>query len=64
MQDIKTQSNVSSDMLLIRLSTGGLLLFHGAAKLSHGHSFIREMLSEKGMPECLRLGVPLTEVIA
>ncbi|QXV67618.1 DoxX family protein [Mucilaginibacter sp. 21P] len=51
-------------MLLIRLSTGGLLLFHGAAKLSHGHSFIREILAEKGMPEWLWLGVPLTEVFS
>lgn len=64
MQDIKTQLNVSAAMLLIRLSTGGLLLFHGAAKLSHGHGFIREMLAQKGMPEWLWLGVPLTEVIA
>lgn len=51
-------------ILLLRLSTGGLLLLHGIAKLIHGHDFIEGLLAEKGLPQFLWLGVPLTEVIA
>lgn len=64
MQNEKTSLNLSIALLLIRVSTGGLLLFHGIAKLVHGHDFIRAMLAEKGLPGFLWLGVPLTEVIA
>ena len=64
MQNEKTSLNLSIALLLIRVSTGGLLLFHGIAKLMHGHDFIRAMLAGKGLPGFFWLGVPLTEVIA
>lgn len=64
MQNLKTSLNTSVALLVVRVSTGSLLLFHGIAKLMHGHGFIRELLAEKGLPEFLWLGVPLTEVIA
>lgn len=51
-------------LLVLRLSIGGLLILHGLAKLFHGHDFIRGMLAEKGLPQFLWLGVPLTEVVA
>jgi putative oxidoreductase len=51
-------------LFLLRLSTGGLLIFHGVAKIAHGHDFIRGMLADKGLPQFLWLGVPLTEVLA
>ncbi len=51
-------------IMLMRIATGGLLVFHGIAKFRHGHSFIRGMLAEKGLPEFLWLGVPLGECLA
>jgi len=51
-------------LFLLRLSIGGLLIFHGWAKISHGHDFIRSILADKGLPQFLWLGVPLTEVLA
>jgi len=56
----------NSDMgkLLLRLSTGGLMLFHGISKLIHGHGFIVAKLREAGLPSWLVAGVPLGEVVA
>lgn len=50
--------------LLLRWAAGGLMLFHGVHKLIHGHDFIRQKLSEAGLPEIMALGVPLGEVVA
>lgn len=63
---IKTIQHLNTDIgiLLVRIATGGLMIFHGIAKLQHGHEPIREMLTEKGLPEILWLGVPLGEFIA
>lgn len=59
-----TSVNYNIGLLIMRLSVGGLLLLHGIAKMSHGYDFIRGMLNEKGLPQLLWLGVPLTEVVA
>jgi putative oxidoreductase len=40
------------------------MLFHGVHKLINGHDFIKGILSEKGLPQFLWLGVPLAEIIA
>lgn len=40
------------------------MLFHGIAKLIHGHDKIKALLSAKGLPEALWLGVPFTEILA
>ncbi|WP_245915766.1 DoxX family protein [Apibacter adventoris] len=50
--------------LLIRISVGGLMIFHGIYKLIHGHDFIKIMLEKKGLPSILWLGVPIGEIIA
>lgn len=50
--------------LLLRVSIGGLMVFHGISKLYHGHDFIKGMLTSKNLPEYLWLGVPLGEVFA
>jgi putative oxidoreductase len=57
---------LNSDLgkLLLRISIGGLMVFHGLSKLYHGHDFIKKMLTSKNFPEYLWLGVPLGEVIA
>lgn len=64
MKTSETSPNHHLGLLIMRLSVGGLLIFHGIAKLSHGHEFIHEMLAEKGLPQFLWLGIPLTEVVA
>lgn len=56
--------NADLGKLLVRISVGGLMIFHGISKLIHGHDFIRMMLEEKGLPTFLWLGVPIGEVIA
>jgi len=58
------QLNNDLGILLIRIATGGLLVFHGIAKFQHGHDFVREMLAERGLPKFLWLGVPLGECLA
>lgn len=50
--------------LILRVTCGGLLLFHGIHKLEHGHTFIRLLLQEHGWPGFLVYGVPLAEVVA
>lgn len=40
------------------------MILHGIHKLIHGHDFIINQLSSKGLPTWLWLGVPVGEVIA
>ncbi|RXQ91500.1 DoxX family protein [Ancylomarina salipaludis] len=56
--------NTDLGILILRITVGGLMIFHGVAKLVHGHGFIIAALSQKGLPEILWLGVPLAEFIA
>lgn len=58
-----TTVNYNIGLFITRLAVGGLLLFHGIAKMSHGYDFIHGMLTEKGLPQFLWLGVPLTEIL-
>jgi putative oxidoreductase len=56
----------SSDFgkLLLRLSVGGLMLFHGFHKLHYGYGSIEQMLLKSGLPGYLSHGVPVGEVLA
>lgn len=58
--------NLKTDLakLLLRLSVGGLMLFHGVSKLLNGHHHIASMLESNGLPTILQYGVPVGEVIA
>jgi putative oxidoreductase len=49
---------------LIRLSIGGLMLFHGLFKLLHGTDQIQQILSEVGLPTFFSFGVLIGEVLA
>ena len=55
-----------SGKLILRLSVGLLMLFHGVAKIMHPGSldFIGGMLSSNGVPAFLAYGVYIGEVIA
>ena len=52
--------------LVLRLSVGGLMLFHGIAKIMHPGSleFIGGMLAGYGLPAILAYGVYIGEVVA
>ena len=50
-------------LLIIRIMTGGLMLFHGISKIFHGVSGIVSMVTEHGLPGFLAYAVYLGEVI-
>jgi len=56
----------SSDIakLLLRVSLGVLILFHGIHKLIHGVDGVKAMLVHSGVPELLAYGVYVGELIA
>lgn len=60
-------SSTSSDdlgKLVLRLTLGILLLFHGMAKLSHGVGGIEGMVAAHGLPGFLGWAVYIGEVVA
>ena len=50
--------------MLLRLSVGGILLFHGVFKLSHGVEWIKGPLAGSGLPASLAYGAYVGEIIA
>jgi putative oxidoreductase len=50
--------------LLLRVTIGGLMLFHGVAKLSHGIERIAGRVTAKGLPGFVAFGVYVGEVVA
>lgn len=61
-------SSLNSDVgrLILRLSVGGMMLFHGVAKIMHPASldFISNMLNSNNLPGLLAYGVYIGEVLA
>lgn len=58
--------NADTGKLILRLCLGGLMLFHGVAKIMHPASldFIGGMLMANNLPEILVYGVYIGEVVA
>lgn len=56
--------NADLGKLIIRLTLGGLLLFHGINKLINGIGFIEGQLASHGIPTFFAYGVYLGEVLA
>ena len=58
--------DANTGKLIVRLSVGLLMLFHGVAKIMHPGSldFIGGMLSNNGLPALLAYGVYIGEVVA
>lgn len=50
--------------LLLRVTVGGLLLFHGIFKFGHGIEHIVEMVRSHGLPGFVAYGVYLGEAVA
>ncbi|PHQ15211.1 DoxX family protein [Marinobacter profundi] len=55
--------NADLGKLIIRLTLGGLMLFHGIAKLLNGIGFIEGELASHGLPPVLAYGVYVGELI-
>lgn len=56
--------NADLGKLIIRLTLGGLMLFHGISKLINGIGFIEGQLASHGIPAFFAYGVYVGEVIA
>ena len=56
--------NADLGKLILRLTLGGLMLFHGIAKLLNGIGFIEGELANHGLPTVLAYGVYIGEVLA
>ena len=50
--------------LLLRVMLGGMLLFHGVAKVLHGIDFIKGLIHGQGLPEVLAYGIYVGEILA
>jgi len=59
--DIRSQH---PGVLLLRFTVGGLMLFHGVAKLTHGIGGIQGTLEHVGLPAWVGYGVLIGEIIA
>jgi len=55
--------NIDLGILILRITLGGLMLFHGIAKIIYGIGGIQEMLTAKGLPGFLAYGVYIGEII-
>src|SRR5688572_3065002 len=51
-------------LLVLRLTVGGLMLFHGLAKVQNGVESIGGNLAEIGLPAFISYGVYIGEVVA
>ncbi|WP_238318958.1 DoxX family protein [Segatella baroniae] len=51
-------------MLVLRLTVGGLMLFHGIHKLTAGVGFIGGMLAQMGLPPFIAYGALAAELVA
>jgi putative oxidoreductase len=62
-----TSSFIRSDdlgRLLLRVTIGGLLIFHGVSKLIHGIGWLPGLLAQHGVPEVVAYGVYVGEIVA
>ena len=50
--------------LLLRVTVGGLMLFHGISKVMHGVGPIEGMLEAKGLPAAMAYGAYVGEIVA
>lgn len=56
---------ISNDIakLILRLTVGGLMIFHGVAKLIHGIPWLGATVTGAGLPEFVKYGVYLGEIV-
>jgi len=61
---MSSRNNYNTGLLLLRLTLGVLMLFHGVSKLMNGIDGISGMLANRGIPGFLAYGVFIGEIIA
>jgi len=63
---LNTQTGEDIGKLILRLTVGGLMIFHGVSKLGDGGAlnWIGRQLSENGVPSVVAYGVYVGEIIA
>jgi len=59
-----TRTNADLGRLVLRIALGGLIIFHGIAKLRSGIDPITQLVTATGMPAFVAYGVYIGEVIA
>jgi putative oxidoreductase len=59
-----TRTNADLGRLVLRIALGGLIIFHGIAKLRGGIDPITQLVTATGMPAFVAYGVYVGEVIA
>jgi putative oxidoreductase len=59
-----TRTNADLGRLVLRLALGGLIIFHGIAKIRSGIDPITQLVTATGMPAFVAYGVYVGEVIA
>lgn len=57
-------NNSDLGKLLLRVSVGGLMLFHGLSKLQHGYGSVEQLLLKAHLPGYLSHGVLIGELLA
>jgi putative oxidoreductase len=62
--DLPEQKLEDAGKLLLRVTVGGLMLFHGVHKVLHGIDGIRTIMAKSGLPSFFAYGVYVGEVIA
>lgn len=58
------KKNLNVGLLLLRLSTGGLLIFHGIAKVKNSIQGVKTTFEGIGVPSVLAYTVYITEILA
>lgn len=61
---MKVFDNDDLGKLILRLMVGGLMIFHGIAKIMNGTGFIEKMLTGAGLPAEIAYGIYVGEVLA
>src|SRR5262249_928231 len=64
MESLKKLHNDDLGKLILRLAVGGLMLFHGVAKIASGPGDIIKVVNQNNLPSFSAYGVYLGEVVA
>jgi putative oxidoreductase len=57
-------NNSDLGKLILRVTVGSLMLFHGLSKLQHGYAFVTQLLLKAKLPGYLSHGILIGELLA
>ena len=64
MNTLEKIQNKETGVLILRISIGILVLFHGIANMNSNYSFIKSVLKGVGIPEFIAYAVFIGEIVA